>query len=91
MVKWTPIKDAYYSLILSDPDAPSRVNPTLREVRHWLVVNIPGKNIAKGDTLAPFLASGPPEGTGLHRYIFLVYQQKHGKQVFDEKPIRVIP
>lgn len=27
--------------------------------------------------------SGPPEGTGLHRYVFLVYKQ-NGKINFDE-------
>lgn len=27
----------YYTLIMTDPDAPSRANPVRREFRHWLV------------------------------------------------------
>lgn len=33
----------------SDPDAPSRAEPTFREWHHWLVVNIPGTDISKGE------------------------------------------
>jgi len=32
-----------------DPDAPSRKNATYREWHHWLVVNIPGTDISKGE------------------------------------------
>lgn len=32
-----------------DPDAPSRAEPTLGEVHHWLVTNIPGNDISKGE------------------------------------------
>jgi phosphatidylethanolamine-binding protein (PEBP) family uncharacterized protein len=55
----------------ADPDAPSRADPEFREWRHWLVVNIPGCDIDKGEVAAAYIGSGPPEGTGLHRYVFL--------------------
>lgn len=29
--------DAYYTLVMTDPDAPSRKNPIRREYLHWLV------------------------------------------------------
>lgn len=48
-----------------------------------MVGNIPGKNIADGETLSAYVGSGPPEGTGLHRYVFLIYKQ-NGKLNFDE-------
>ena len=35
------------------------------------MVNIPGNDVAKGEEVATYIGSGPPEGTGLHRYIFL--------------------
>lgn len=60
---------------MTDPDAPSRADPKIGEVRHWLVVNIPGIDINSGETLYEFIGSGPPKDTGLHRYIFLVYKQ----------------
>ncbi|XP_055586649.1 protein D2-like [Uranotaenia lowii] len=64
-----------YTLILTDPDAPSRANPKMREWKHWLVVNIPGVAVSKGTVLADFVSSAPPQASGLHRYVFLVYKQ----------------
>lgn len=86
-VQWEPVQDAFYTLIMTDPDAPSRYLPLLREIRHWLIVNIPGSAIDQGEELASYIPPGPPIFTGLHRYIYLVYQQKNGRQNFDEKPI----
>lgn len=71
--------DQLYTLAMVDPDAPSRKDPKLREVLHYLVANIPGSEVSKGDTLAEYIGSGPPKDTGLHRYVFLVYHQKSGK------------
>ncbi|ALC47241.1 CG7054 [Drosophila busckii] len=44
--------DALYTLLMVDPDAPSRAQPTFREILHWAVVNIVGNQLASGDTLA---------------------------------------
>ena len=68
--------DKLYTLVMVDPDAPSRKEPKLREILHFMIANIPGTDVAKGDTLAEYIGSGPPQGTGLHRYIFLLYEQK---------------
>lgn len=78
-VSWAAEKDAYYTLFMVDPDAPSRINPKSREFRHWLVVNIPECSVERGDEVTGFVGSGPPNGTGLHRYIFLVYKQPNGR------------
>ncbi|XP_061395208.1 protein D3-like [Musca vetustissima] len=82
-VEWDAEDDVYYTLIMTDPDAPSRTDPKFREFRHWLVVNIPGNHIDQGEVLAAYIGSGPPKGTGLHRYVFLLYKQS-GKLEFDE-------
>lgn len=84
IVTWDVESDSYYTLIMSDPDAPSRETPTFREISHWYVVNIPGNNVEKGDTIVDFIGSGPPEGTGLHRYAFLIFKQNGGKLEYDE-------
>ena len=47
-----------------DPDAPSRADPKFREWQHWLVVNVPGTDVAKGDTLAAYVGSGPGKDSG---------------------------
>lgn len=53
--------DAFYTLAMQDPDAPSRKEPSRREFRHWLIINIPGKDIEKGETIWEYIGSGPPE------------------------------
>merc|ERR1712136_183116 len=74
-IEWPVEEGALYTLCMTDPDAPSRAEPTFREWHHWLVVNIPGTDISKGEVLSAYVGSGPPQGTGLHRYIFLAYKQ----------------
>lgn len=69
---------------MTDPDATSRLNPDLREIRHWLVLNIPECSIEKGDEVIEFIGSGAQKDTGLHRYVFLVYKQKNGKISHNE-------
>ena len=50
-------------LCVLDPDAPSRVDQKFGEWHHWSVVNIPGEDISKGEVLAEYVGSGPPNGT----------------------------
>ncbi|XP_029053248.1 protein D2-like isoform X1 [Osmia bicornis bicornis] len=82
-VTWNADPNTFYTLCMTDPDAPSRQKPTFREWHHWLVGNIPGSDVSKGEALSEYIGSGPPEGTGLHRYVFLLYKQP-GKLTFDE-------
>ena len=46
---WTADENAYYTALLTDPDAPSRADPQFRENHHWLVVNIPGNRVGEGE------------------------------------------
>lgn len=65
-----------FSVIMCDPDAPSRAHPKFRHYLHWLCVNVPGPyNLEQGHVLAPYVGPSPPPNTGLHRYCFLVYAQ----------------
>ncbi|XP_030073283.1 phosphatidylethanolamine-binding protein 1 [Microcaecilia unicolor] len=66
---------SYYALAFVDPDAPSRQNPKFREWNHFLVVNMKGGDINSGHVLADYVGAGPPKGSGLHRYVWLVYKQ----------------
>ncbi|XP_056146990.1 phosphatidylethanolamine-binding protein 1 [Lampris incognitus] len=64
-----------YTLALTDPDAPSRKDPKFREWHHFLVVNMKGNDVSSGCVMSDYVGSGPPKGTGLHRYVWLVYEQ----------------
>ncbi|XP_049868053.1 39S ribosomal protein L38, mitochondrial [Pectinophora gossypiella] len=46
-----------------------------KEYVHWLVANIPGNAIEKGDTIAEYLRPFPLKGTGYHRYVYVLYKQ----------------
>ncbi|XP_052888364.1 protein D2-like [Anopheles moucheti] len=80
---WSVETNALYTLLMADPDAPSRSNPEMRSWKHWVVGNIPGIDVAAGEVLADYVGSGPPQGTGLHRYVFLVYKQQD-RVMFNE-------
>lgn len=67
--------DSFYTLMMVDPDAPSRKVPIFREWQHWLVVNIPATELKDGKTIREYLKCGPPPFTGLHRYVFLLFKQ----------------
>lgn len=85
-VKWKCDSNVFHTLCKTDPDAPSRKDPQFREWHHWLVVNIPGDQVSKGETLSEYIGAGPPKGTGLHRYVYLVYKQP-GKLSFKERKL----
>lgn len=55
-----------FSKFFSDPDVPSRNAPKEgdHEFRHWLVGNIPGGDVSKGETLTEYVGSTTPQKTG---------------------------
>ncbi|XP_037417168.1 protein MOTHER of FT and TFL1 homolog 2-like [Triticum dicoccoides] len=64
-----------YTLVMTDPDAPSPSEPTMREYLHWIVVNIPGGTDAtKGEVVVPYMGPRPP--VGIHRYVLVLFEQK---------------
>ncbi|KFV05992.1 Phosphatidylethanolamine-binding protein 1, partial [Pterocles gutturalis] len=62
-----------YTLVLTDPDAPSRKDPKFREWHHFLVTNMKGNNVGSGTVLSDYVGSGPPKGTG--RYLAAVMRE----------------
>lgn len=76
LLQWTCDPKTYHVICMTDPDSPNRSSPTLKELHHWLVGNVVGCKQTTGKTLSEYIPCGPPEGTGLHRFVFLVYRQK---------------
>ncbi|KAH0676642.1 hypothetical protein AABB24_009971 [Solanum stoloniferum] len=64
----------FYTLIMVDPDAPNPSNPNLREYLHWLVTDIPATTGATfGNEVVHY--ESPRPSMGIHRYIFVLFQQ----------------
>ena len=84
-IKFTNAKpDAYYTVIIDDPDAPSPKNPDTGTWRHMVVSDILGnklksmiKNIeGAGRILTPYAGPNPPQYSGPHRYHVRLLEQQ---------------
>ncbi|XP_055847927.1 protein D3-like [Episyrphus balteatus] len=85
-VEWNADKNAFYTIVCFDPDAPSPKNPSISNLVTWLVGNISGNDIDSGYVLAEYYAIAPPRGKDANRGIFALFKQP-SKLNFDEKPI----
>ncbi|MCJ1246267.1 hypothetical protein MMC30_003473 [Trapelia coarctata] len=106
-----------YTLVLTDPDATSRANPTKGQMCHWITtgISLSASNSSEGidessaytlelsphteneaatimKDLVEYMAPAPPEGTGKHRYVFVLLASedwengKHGLTKPRERP-----
>ncbi|KAK4114678.1 PEBP-like protein [Canariomyces notabilis] len=76
------------TLMMIDPDAPTPDDPKFAYWRHWVVTGIPytadgsvevkGADAGAGRTLTPYLAPGPKDESGPHRYLFLLFAEPEG-------------
>lgn len=79
-----------YTFIMIDPDVPSRINNTLGPFRHMLatqvklIYNHPYFDLQFTiKPITPYEGPSPPEGTGFHRYAFLLYPGQPSKEVLN--------
>ncbi|OLL22807.1 OV-16 antigen [Neolecta irregularis DAH-3] len=84
----SPDNGGKYTVVLADPDAPSRADPKWRNCAHWvhsgLSLSMPeslaqtgntgGTNLSEGNEILEYTGPAPTEATGLHRYCFLVFK-----------------
>ncbi|CAI9092185.1 OLC1v1027367C2 [Oldenlandia corymbosa var. corymbosa] len=69
-----------YTLIMTDPDAPSPSDPYLREHLHWIVTDIPGTTDASfGREIVSY--ETPKPVIGIHRYVFILFKQRRRQTV----------
>lgn len=59
----------YYTILLHDPNA------IVGDKIHWCVINIINNDINKGLEIHPYQGPAPPPKTGIHNYIFELYEQ----------------
>uniref|UniRef100_A0A2N9GYU7 Uncharacterized protein n=1 Tax=Fagus sylvatica TaxID=28930 RepID=A0A2N9GYU7_FAGSY len=79
--------DELYALVMTDPDAPSPSEPSMREWVHWIVLDIPGgTNPTRGNEILPYVGPRPP--IGIHRYILVLFRQKGPLGLVDQPASR---
>jgi phosphatidylethanolamine-binding protein (PEBP) family uncharacterized protein len=71
--------DTMYTVICWDPDAKEK------SWLHWLYVNCKNGSLEHGIEVVDWSPPTPPKGSGLHRYIFGLFQQK-GQLTLDAPP-----
>lgn len=81
-LEWKHDKEKLYTLSMVDLDLPSKVDPILRAFQIWLVGNIPGGDVDKGDIIANYIGVGPPRSTGLHRFVLFMFEQEQQNDYF---------
>lgn len=85
-----------FTLVMTDPDAPSRTDRKWGEYCHFVVTDISfdsenaGEIVTKNNNiLVTHMGPGPPKGTGLHRYIFLLFKQLSNNSTYTEIKDRI--
>ncbi|KAG1730388.1 PEBP-like protein [Suillus paluster] len=82
LVSFTPMHgEALYTIVMTDPDAPTRENQEYGQYRHWLATGVgppqavnASAEFTRPDTTA-YLSPNPPAGSGSHRYVLLLYRE----------------
>ncbi|KAK4702716.1 hypothetical protein P7C70_g3509, partial [Phenoliferia sp. Uapishka_3] len=95
--------DSTYTLVSFDPDAPSRQDQSKGPWRHLIRGGFKPRSLdqiaesgVKGslverreeELLTPWVGPSPGEGTGQHRYVFLLYKQKAALKSMEEQPFK---
>ncbi|KAG7176581.1 protein D2-like isoform X2 [Homarus americanus] len=75
-----------YALVMVDPDAPGSGEG--EAYLHWLHTGVKGSglaqgNITSGNTIMSYARPTPPSGTGVHRYIFYLYEESNKDITFQ--------
>lgn len=86
------VANTTYVLTITDPDAPSRDDPKWSEFCHWIATSVPVSDdsevpgsvprlslrLKDFEDVMPYYPPGPPEKTGKHRYVFIVFAPANG-------------
>lgn len=78
-------RDARYTLLMLDPDAPGHSLDSLTFWLHWAVTDIKGialdKGFVEGNNLMDYAGPTPPKGSGNHRYQIIVFESTNSEGV----------
>ncbi|XP_018913441.2 protein D3 isoform X2 [Bemisia tabaci] len=85
-ITWKADNNTLHTLLLVDPDWPIKEPRTVNEFPHWMVGNIPGNNVEKGETIFDYVGyRATVVDKEPHRYTFVAYRQPGEEPIkFDE-------
>lgn len=69
-INFTKKRNKFYTIIMIDPDAPSKKNPIYKYWLHYLVMN-------NHNTIVDYYPPSPPPKSGEHRYYILIFKQQN--------------
>ncbi|XP_041376103.1 39S ribosomal protein L38, mitochondrial-like [Gigantopelta aegis] len=72
-VQYESDPETLWTLVMSSPDG--HLADSQSECLHWMVGNIPGSSVDKGETICDYIQPFPPRGVGFMRYVFILYKQ----------------
>ncbi|CAD7000148.1 unnamed protein product [Ceratitis capitata] len=78
-IYWPADPATYYTVVMTNPDIPTRQNPATREWLHWLVVNIPGTDIAQGYVIDPYIGPLNPKRVAWYEMYFSYINNRKSK------------
>jgi len=73
-ITWSSRDDDIWCLVLTSLD--SNLSQEDTEYNHWMVANIKGSDISSGEEVFSYMQPFPPQGTGFHRFAFVLYKQE---------------
>ncbi|KAI0084595.1 PEBP-like protein [Irpex rosettiformis] len=79
-----------YTLVMFDPDVPTRADPQYKTFRHWVITGLQSPADSSAATansaalkihpsVTPYRPPGPRPASGVHRYTFLLFQEPSSK------------
>ncbi|KAI0339202.1 PEBP-like protein [Trametopsis cervina] len=79
-------EEVSYTLVMFDPDVPTRADPQFKTFRHWVITGLKSpadSSITTASSAAlktrpavtPYRPPGPRPASGVHRYTFLLFQE----------------
>lgn len=87
----TPVDlQSTYTIIMTDPDVPSRLDNSEGEVCHFVATGIKFDSVkggvvsGQGVARRPYIGPAPAKNTALHRYVFMLLKEPKGKTEFTE-------
>lgn len=84
VLQWEFQNDTLYNLAALNLNVPTRKNSNDSDYLMWLVGNIPGNDVAKGDVLAEYVGAFPIKDHGNQGVMFILNAQPNGRIDYTE-------